>query len=32
MLEFKNVTYIYGAGTPFEIKALDDVSIKIEKG
>lgn len=32
MLEFKNVTYVYGAGTPFEIKALDDVSIKIEKG
>ncbi len=32
MLEFKNVTYIYGAGTPFEIKALDDISIKIEKG
>ncbi len=32
MLEFKNVTYIYGTGTPFEIKALDDVSIKIEKG
>ncbi len=32
MLEFKNVTYIYGAGTPFEVKALDDISIKIEKG
>lgn len=32
MLEFKNVTYIYGANTPFEKKALDDVSIKIEKG
>ncbi len=32
MLEFKNVTYIYGAGTPFQVKALDDISIKIEKG
>ncbi|MBQ8407259.1 MAG: energy-coupling factor transporter ATPase [Clostridia bacterium] len=26
----KNVSFVYGAGTPFEIKALDDVSINIE--
>lgn len=32
MLEFKNVTYIYGANTPFEKKALDDVSFTVEKG
>ncbi|MBR5309191.1 MAG: energy-coupling factor transporter ATPase [Clostridia bacterium] len=32
MLEFKNVTYIYGEGTPFQKKGLDDVSVKIEKG
>ena len=32
MLEFENVSYVYGANTPFEKKALDDVSFKIEKG
>ncbi len=32
MLEFKNVTYIYGANTPFEKKALDNVSFTVEKG
>ena len=32
MLEFKNVTYIYGEGTPFQKKGLDDISVKIEKG
>ncbi len=26
----ENVSYIYSAGTPFEVKALDDVSIHIE--
>ncbi len=26
----ENVSYVYGAGTPFEVKALDDVSIHIE--
>ena len=32
MLEFQNVSYVYGANTPFEKKALKDVSFKIEKG
>lgn len=32
MLEFENVSYIYGANTPFEKTALSDVSFKIEKG
>ncbi len=32
MLEFENVSYVYGANTPFEKKALDNVSFKIEKG
>lgn len=32
MLEFENVSYVYGAKTPFEKKALDNVSFKIEKG
>ncbi len=32
MLEFENVSYVYGANTPFEKKALRDVSFKIEKG
>ena len=27
----ENVSYVYGAGSPFEIKALDDVSLSIEK-
>lgn len=32
ILEAVNVTYTYGAGTPFETKALDNVSLSIEKG
>ena len=32
MLEFQNVSYVYGANTPFEKMALKDVSFKIEKG
>ncbi len=28
----EHVTYIYGAGTPFEIKALDDVSLTVKSG
>ncbi len=32
ILETRGLTYIYGAGTPFERKALDNVNIKIEKG
>jgi len=31
-LEVKNLTHIYSAGTPFEHKALDDVSFTIERG
>ncbi len=31
-LEFKNISYIYGVGTPFEKKALDDVSVSFESG
>lgn len=32
VIELKNVTYKYSAGTPFESVAVDDVSISIEKG
>ena len=32
ILETKNLTYIYGAGTPFEKTALREVSLSIEKG
>lgn len=32
MIEFENVSYVYGANTPFEKRALDNVSLKIEKG
>lgn len=32
MLRFENVSYVYGAKTPFEIEALDDVSFEIKKG
>ncbi|MCL2513853.1 MAG: energy-coupling factor transporter ATPase [Oscillospiraceae bacterium] len=32
VLETKNLTYQYGAGTPFCVTALDDVSVSIEKG
>ena len=32
ILETKNLTYIYGQGTPFEKTAVEDVSIAIEKG
>ncbi len=31
-LSLKNVSYTYGAGTPYEIKALDNVSLDIKKG
>ena len=30
-ISVENVSYVYGAGSPFEIKALDDVSVSIEK-
>ena len=32
ILEIKNLTHIYGEGTSFEKKALDDVSLEIEQG
>ncbi len=31
-IQLENVSYIYGPGTPYEIKALDDVSVEIEAG
>ena len=30
MLEFENVSYVYGEGTPFRKVALDNVSVKIQ--
>lgn len=32
ILEVKNLTYIYSAGTPFEHKALDNISFCVERG
>lgn len=32
ILETRGLTFIYGAGTPFERKALDNVEIQIKKG
>jgi len=32
ILEVKNLNYIYSAGTPFEHKALDDVSFSVNRG
>lgn len=32
ILEVKNLTYVYSAGTPFEHKALDNVSFSVNKG
>ena len=32
ILEVKNVSFLYSRGTPFERKALDDVTISFEKG
>lgn len=32
ILEVKNLNYIYSAGTPFEHKALDNVSFAVERG
>ena len=31
-IETKNLSYKYGIGTPFEIKAVDDVSLTVQKG
>ena len=32
VLETKNLSYVYGAGTPFRMDAITDINIKIEKG
>lgn len=32
MIELKNVSYTYSAGSPYETEALKNVSLKIEKG
>lgn len=32
LLELKNVSYTYSSGTPFEITAINDVNLTIEKG
>lgn len=32
ILELKNICYTYGAGTPFEKKAVNDVSFSVNKG
>ena len=32
ILKVENVSYTYGAGTPFEKKALDNVSVEFERG
>lgn len=32
ILKLSNVSYVYGKGTPFEKKALDNVSVSFEKG
>ena len=31
-IRLENITYYYGKGTPFEVKALDDVSLDIHAG
>lgn len=31
-IELRHVTLVYGEGTPFEVKALDDINLKIENG
>ena len=32
LIETKDLSFLYAAGTPFEKKALDRVSIAVEKG
>lgn len=32
ILELKNICYTYGVGTPFEKKAVNDVSVSVNKG
>ena len=31
-IELQHVNYIYGEGTPFEVRALDDVSLCVREG
>lgn len=31
-IKLENISYVYGAGTPYEIRALDDVNLEIESG
>ena len=31
-ISVKNATYVYGAGTPYEVKALDNVSVDVHAG
>lgn len=32
ILELENINYVYGVGTPFEKRAVDNVSVSIKKG
>ena len=32
IIEIKNLSYVYNPGTPFEKRALDDVSLSIKEG
>ncbi len=32
VLETKNLSYVYGVGTPFRMDAITDINLKIEKG
>ena len=32
VLELKNISFVYGKGTPFEKRAVDNVSLSIERG
>ena len=32
LLKTENLSFVYGEGTPFKVKALDEVNIEVEKG
>ena len=32
IIELKNVSFVWGRGTPFEKKALDNISVSFERG
>ncbi|NLC02895.1 MAG: energy-coupling factor ABC transporter ATP-binding protein, partial [Tissierellia bacterium] len=32
IIEIKDLNYVYGPGTPFEIKALNNINLQIEEG